>query len=366
MKAKAAIYDGSGTPVVKINDVDLAPPRAHEILVRIISVGICHTDLGMMSPASMVPPPIVLGHEGAGVVEDIGSDVTEFSIGDSVVLSIDHCGKCPSCHEENPAYCEEMLIRHFSGGRPDGSSPISLNGSRINGNFFAQSSFANYAIAPASAAVKISADVPLELMGPLGCGIQTGAGTVFNICKPKTGEGIAVFGVGTVGLSAIMAAKVAKCHPIIAVDINPERLELAKELGADVVINGAEQDTLQIIKDETNQRGVEYSFDTSGVIDVIKQAFASLYKNGLCVLAVAYEDIPINGVDLIMGKTIRGTLEGESNPKVFIPYLIDLYKKGELPIDKLVKFYPFEDINKALDDALKGETIKPILMMPSY
>jgi aryl-alcohol dehydrogenase len=362
MKTKAAIYDGSGTPVVKIETINLEPPRADEILVRLVSVGICHTDLGMMSPLSMVPAPIVLGHEGAGVVEAIGTEVSEFSVGDSVILSIDNCGICASCNDENPAYCEEMLLRHFSGGRPDGSSPLSQDGNRVNGNFFAQSSFANHAIAPASAAVKISPEVPLALMAPLGCGIQTGAGTVFNILKPKPGEGIAVFGVGTVGLSAIMAARIANCSPIIAIDIIPERLELARELGANILINGQEDDALEIIKTATNQRGIEYSFDTTGQEKIIQQAFSSLYKNGECVIAVAYDDIKINGMELILGKSIRGTLEGQSNPRQFIPHLISLYQAGKLPIDRLVKYYDFDNINKALDDAKNGKTIKPILL----
>lgn len=362
MKARAAIYPDEHGNLI-LDDIHLDSPRNDEILVRILATGICHTDLGMMGENSFVPLPIVLGHEGAGLVEQVGAEVTGLQPGDPVLLSIDHCGRCAACDSGSPAYCEEMLLRHFSGGRPDGSSPITYKGKSISGAFFAQSSFATYAIAPARAAVKVDEDVPLELMAPLGCGIQTGAGTVLNIFKPEKGQGVAIFGAGTVGLAAVMAAKYAGCHPIVAVDINPERLELAKELGAHISINPETENPVEVIKRHTNDRGIEFAFDNTGSTQVIRQAFDCLFKNGMCVIANAHGELSVDGLDILMGKTLRGTLEGNSVPETFIPFLINLYQQGHLPLEKLVKFYPFTDIHNALEDARQGKVIKPILRM---
>jgi aryl-alcohol dehydrogenase len=362
MKAQAAIYPDENGELI-MDDIILDAPQNDEMLVRIVATGICHTDLGMMSPDSFVPLPIVLGHEGVGVVEEVGKSVSDFMPGDRVLLSIDQCGQCSACDSGSPAYCEEMLLRHFSGGRPDGSSPISYKGESISGAFFAQSSFATYSIAPARAAVKVDEDVPLELMAPLGCGIQTGAGTVLNIFKPKAGQGVAIFGVGTVGLAAVMAAKYAGCEPIIAVDKIPDRLDLAKELGAHVSINPETQNPVEIIREHTNKRGIEFAFDNTGSPAVIRQAVECLFKNGVCAIAAAHGDISVDGLGILFGKTLRGTLEGDSVPQTFIPFLMDLYRQGHLPLEKLVKFYPFSDIHKALDDARTGCVIKPILRM---
>jgi len=362
MKTKAAIYKGSKHGLV-IEEIALELPRADELLVGIVATGVCHTDFGVMNENSFVPAPIVLGHEGVGIVEKVGEGVNEFVPGDRVLLTIDHCGNCSACHDNSPAYCEEMVLRHFSGGRPDGSSPISFNGERINGSFFAQSSFAQHAIAPARAAVKIDHDVPLELMAPLACGVQTGAGTVLNIFKPSKGQGVAIFGVGTVGLSAVMAAKYSGCDPIIAVDLNLERLELARELGASIVIDAANEDPVAVIHANTNDRGIEYAFDNTGSVSVIRQAIDCLYKNGVCAIAMAEGDIKLDGLQILMGKTLRGTLEGDSVPREFIPFLVDLYRRGHLPLQKLVKYYSFEDIHAAIDDAHHGRVIKAILRM---
>lgn len=362
MKVQAAIYPDPNGDLI-IDEVTLEEPRCDELLVRIVAGGICHTDLGMMSPDAFVPLPIVLGHEGVGVIESVGKDVKDFARGDRVLLSIDQCGSCSACHTGSPAYCEEMLLRHFSGGRPDGSSPISYKGKRMGGAFFAQSSFATYAIAPARAAIKVDDDVPLELMAPLGCGVQTGAGTVLNIFKPQSNQGVAVFGVGTVGLSAIMAAKYAGCDPIIAIDKNLERLDLAKDLGAHVCIDATTENPVDVIRAKTKGRGIEFAFDNTGSATVIRQAMDCLFKNGVCAIATAHGDITLNGLDILLGKTLRGTLEGDSVPRTFIPFLVDLYRQGHLPLEKLVTFYPFSDIHKALDDARTGKVIKPILRM---
>lgn len=362
MKTNAAIYPNADGELF-IDEVELESPRADELLVRISACGICHTDFGMMGPDAFVPLPLVLGHEGVGVVAQVGADVTEFQPGDKVLLSIDHCGTCAACDANSPAYCEEMMLRHFSAGRPDGSSPISYQGKRMGGAFFAQSSFANHAIAPARAAVLMDQNVPLELMAPLGCGVQTGAGTILNIFKPSPGQGVAIFGVGTVGLSAVMAAKYAGCKPIVVVDKNPERLALASELGADICVDARTHDPLLEIHRHTNDRGVDFSFDNTGSAAVIRTAMDCLYKNGVCAIATSEAELTVNGLDILLGKTLRGTLEGNSVPRVFIPQLVEMYQQGHLPLEKLVKFYAFEDIHTALEDAKSGAVVKPILRM---
>ena len=363
MKTQAAIYFG-GDPKVTIADIELEDPRSNEVLVRVKAVGICHTDIGMMSPDPFIPDPIVLGHEGVGIIEKKGKNVKGLELGDAVILSIDHCEACHSCKSGNPSYCENMMKLHFSGRRADGSSPISFDKKPVNAVFFAQSSFSSYAIAPSRAVIKIANDLPFELMAPLGCGIQTGAGTVLNIMEPQAGQGIAVFGVGTVGLSAIMAAKISGCHPIIAIDTNAERLSLAAELGAHKTINPENEDPIAVILTKTNGRGIEYSFDTTGQAFVIRQAVDSLFKNGLCVMAAGHGDVTLDGFSIVLGKTIRGTLEGGGDPQIFIPHLIELFKAGKLPIDKIVTCFPFSKINDGLSALAQGRVIKPVLIMP--
>src|SRR5438309_488089 len=232
----AAVVKAKGEPF-KIEQVQLDEPRADEVLVKVVGTGVCHTDLICRDQWYPVPLPAVLGHEGSGVVEAVGSAVTKVQPGDHVVLSFVSCGECVACKEGAPAYCGGLYDLNFSGLRPDKTTALSSGGSPVHGHFFGQSSFATYALAYERNVVKVDRTAPLELLGPLGCGIQTGAGAVLNSLHPDAGSSIVVFGVGSVGLAAVMAAHVAGCTTIVAVDLKPSRLEAAKRVGATHVID---------------------------------------------------------------------------------------------------------------------------------
>ncbi|MGD9044251.1 MAG: alcohol dehydrogenase catalytic domain-containing protein, partial [Desulfobacterales bacterium] len=286
MTVLAAVCRENGKPL-QIEEIELEEPRADEIRVRMVASGVCHTDLSMIDTPDRVPLPIVLGHEGAGVVEEVGGAVVDLEPGDHVALSYGFCGYCASCARGAPYHCNRMHTLNFGGSRWDGSSPISQKREPIHGMFFAQSSFATHAIAPARSAVKVPKDIPLELLAPLGCGVQTGAGTVFNIFRAPVGSSIAVLGSGSVGLSAIMAAKIAGCRETIAVDLLESRLQLARELGATHGINSQRENAVDRIREITGG-GVDFAFDNTGVAEVIQEAFTSLKQIGQCAIAAGF------------------------------------------------------------------------------
>ena len=360
MIISVAVCRENGKPL-QIEEIELEEPRANEILVRMVAAGICHTDISMINTPDRVPLPIVLGHEGAGVVERVGVVVRDLEPGDHVVLSFGYCGHCSSCVQGSPYHCDHMYRLNFGGSRLDGTSPISQKGETIYGMFFTQSSFATHAIAPAMSAVKVPKDIPLELLAPLGCGVQTGAGTVLNIFQAPIGSSIAVFGSGTVGLSAVMAAKVAGCKEIIAVDLLENRLELACELGATHGINPEKENVVDRIRDITGG-GVDFAFDNTGNREVIQEAFTCLNKRGQCAIAAGFGvELKLSGWEILLGKSIRGVTEGESIPRRFIPQMIELYGQGRFPFDRLLTFYDFKDINKAIEASKSGEVVKPVL-----
>jgi aryl-alcohol dehydrogenase len=362
MKILAAVSRDRARPP-GIETVDIEEPRAGEILVRIVATGICHTDVNVHA-RDRAPKPIVLGHEGAGIVERVGSGVTRLAAGDPVVLSVNFCGQCPNCRRNEHSYCYEVMPRNFGGSRPDGSSPLAKDGARINARFFGQSSFATYALADESSAVKVPADVPLELLGPLGCGVQTGAGAVMNSLKVGPGQTIAVFGTGAVGLSAVMAARIVGATRIIAVDVLPARLTLARELGATDTIDASRADAGQSVLDLT-RHGVDFTFNTTRVAAIFTQAMACLAPKGVAGFVAAPLEpwTPEMFHILSGGRTLRGILGGDSTPGLFIPLLIEYFRQGRLPFDRLVRFYPFQDIERAFHDLENGAAIKAVLRM---
>jgi aryl-alcohol dehydrogenase len=365
MKIKAAVTRATASPF-SLETLDLDDPRDGEILVRVMATGVCHTDIAMRDQTYPVPQPIVLGHEGAGIVEKVGRGVTKVAPGDHVVMSFNSCGHCDSCKEHEPNYCHDFFGHNFAGSRSDGSSALSKGGELIHGNFFGQSSFASFALCHERNVVKVRKDAPLELLGPLACGIQTGAGAVINSLQVRPGDSIAVFGAGSVGLSAIMAARVAGATAMIAVDVVDDRLALARELGATHTINPKTANPVEEIMKITGT-GANFTFDTSARPAVIRQAVESLAPRGTCGIVGASgldTELTFNAMHLMTaGRTIRGIVEGDSTPEVFIPQLIELYLQGRFPFDRLVKFYSFDQINDAIHDAETGRSIKPIVRM---
>lgn len=346
-----------------LESLALSEPRADEVLVRIAGTGICHTDLVCRDQYFPVPLPCVFGHEGAGVVERVGSQVTRVAPGDHVVLSFDSCGGCEPCTEGQPAYCHDLYGQNFLGTRPDGSSAWSRAGEKIHGHFFHQSSFGTHALARERNTVKVDRGLPLHLLGPLACGVQTGAGAVMNALRPRAGTTIAVYGCGTVGLSAVMAARVTGCTTIIAVDLLPARLQLARELGATHAVNAASEDPVAAIR-SIRPAGVHFSLECTGIPRVIRQAVDCLALTGIAgVIGVAPlgTEVALDVATILFGRTVRGIIEGDAAPEVFIPRLIELQRQGRFPFDRLICAFPFEQINDAVAATERGDVVKAVL-----
>jgi aryl-alcohol dehydrogenase len=364
MKIKAAVvYDPHG--LYSIDEIDLDEPKAFEVLVKISSSGVCHTDYGTANRERDTGKyPIVLGHEGAGTVVKVGDGVVGFAPGDRVCMSFSYCGECYSCLTGRPYACEQNGRLNFGGLAYDGTARLTKDGQGI-ANFFNQSSFATYSITHQNNLVAVPDDMDLNLTGPLGCGIQTGAGTVLNCFKPEPGASIAVYGCGAVGMSALMAAKLSGCSTIIGVDIVDSRLELALALGATHVINANTADPVAAVKGFTNGRGVLFSIDASGSSACFLSALNSTGYFGTCAVIGVKGEFPFSPGPALSGshRTLKGIIEGHCNPKDFIPKLIRFYQEGRFPFDKLIKFYDFEDINTASEDSLSGVAIKPVLLM---
>ncbi|PTQ80012.1 aryl-alcohol dehydrogenase [Nitrosospira multiformis] len=365
MEIRAATIRQKGGPF-RIENLTLDEPRPEEVLIRIVATGMCHTDMVARDQLYDVPLPIVLGHEGAGVVERVGSNVKKVAAGDHVVLTYMWCGHCRPCLQGDLTYCQNFYALNFGGAREDGSSSTRDAHGSLHDHFFGQSSFGTFALTHERNAIKVPREAPLELLGPLGCGIQTGAGAVMNALKVDPGASFAAFGGGAVGLSAVMAARVAGATTIIAVDVVPSRLELARELGATHTVNSRETDPVAAVR-KISGGGVEYTLESSGRPEVLRQAIDALAIRGTCGIVGApalgtEASFDVNGV-MTTGKRIIGIIEGDSTPDLFIPTLVELYMQGRFPFDKLVKFYPFDRINEAAEDSEKGITIKPIIRL---
>ncbi len=360
MRITAAV-SRSNQVAPSLETIELEAPRGGEMLVRIVAVGICHTDLHE-HPGRHAPHPIVLGHEGAGVVEALGAGVRGFEVGDHVILSGSSCGVCPSCVAGRPTYCDLAMPMSFGGKRLDGSTALTCGEEKIHSHFFGQSSFATHAIVPERTAVKVDKDLPLDKLAPLGCGVITGAGAVIEALKVRAGQTIAILGTGGVGLSAVMAAKLIGARRIIAVDINRKRLDLALELGATDAIAADEPDVAQKIRAITG-RGVDFSFNSTTVPVVHTIALECLAMNGTAgfVSAPRGEWAPAMFPMLAGGRQLRGILGGDANPRTFLPMLIDYWRQGRFPFDRLIESYGFEDIGKAFHDCEAGSVIKPVL-----
>lgn len=366
MKIRAAVTREKGQEF-QIEDLELAEPRADEVIVRMVGSGVCHTDLIVRDQHYPVPLPIVLGHEGSGVVERVGASVANVAPGDHVVLSYFYCGSCKNCAEGARGYCLRLYDCNFGGARLDGSTTLAKGAERLHGNFFSQSSWATRALVNARNAVKVRDDVPLELLGPLGCGIQTGAGAVLNSLRVRPGSSITVFGAGGVGLSAVMAAGIAGCLTTIAVDLNDSRLALARDLGATHTLNPRTDDVVAAIQDITHG-GADYSVETTARPEVFRQAVDSLGLRGQCGLIGAAPmgtEVSFDMNNILFGRSVRGIISGDTIAETFIPQLIEFYRQGRFPLDKLVRYYDFTQVNEAAKASERGDVVKAILRMPA-
>jgi len=356
-RIKAAVLRKRGGPL-QIESLEMEGPRDDEVLVRLVASGICRTDIDFCDHWFETGDAVVLGHEGAGVVEQVGKSVQGVKRGDHVVLSYQSCGSCRHCLSGHPTACEHFYEANFGCERLDGSNALQRNG--VRGHFFGQSSFATHTLATERNIVKVAGDLPLELLAPLGCGLQTGAGTVLNSLAVAEGASIAIFGTGAVGLAAVMAARIGGAAPIIGVDIIPARLELALELGATHTIDSRHDDTADRIAHITGS-GVDYVVETTGSSEMHRLAIDVLNPHGRAALLTGE-----SGTDALPeGRKTIGIIQGDAVPQIFIPKLIGLYRAGKFPFDRLVRFYDFNDINQAIADARHGNTIKPVLRISS-
>jgi aryl-alcohol dehydrogenase len=364
MRITAAVVESKGAAFA-LQELELGELRADEVLVKVAAAGICHTDLICRDQWYPVPLPAVLGHEGAGVVEAVGSGVGGFAPGDRVGMSYDSCGRCESCRKSLGVYCRRFFEYNFAASRPgDASSALSRDGELVHAHFFGQSSFATHSVARERNIVKLDGAIPLEIAAPFGCGIQTGAGSVLNVMQPEPGSSFAIFGAGAVGLAAVMAAKLAGCTTIVAVDLRPARLELARELGATHVVDASTEDAVEVIRTVT-AGGSAFSLEATGSPLALRSAIDCLMPTGVAgvVGAPAFgteASFDVNHV-LTGGRVIRGIVEGESIPSEFLPRLIGLWERGQFPVERMMTFYDFDEIDRAADDAEAGRVIKPVL-----
>lgn len=365
MKIQAAVATAPGAPF-ELQTLDLDEPRDDEILVRVVGVGVCHTDL-VFKDSGMIAPPVVLGHEGSGIVEKVGAKVTKVAPGDRVAMTFRSCGACPRCDQGHAAYCQTMPFLNYTGVRTDGSKALHCDAVDVAGNFFGQSSFGTHALTYERNVVKIPDDLPLELFGPLGCGIQTGAGGVMRSLACEPGSSLLVTGGGPVGLSAVMGGRIRGCSTIILVEPHAARRELAKEFGATHVIDPTVDTDLAAAVRAILPHGVDYAFDTTGVPAVLTAVMGALASMGVFgIVGISPPGTPVPGdlgTVMTFGQTIKGIIEGDSDPDTFLPELIAYYRKGDLPFDRMIKTYPFSQINEAIAAQHRGECIKVVLLM---
>lgn len=356
MHIQAAVTEAAGGGF-RIETLRIDPPGPEQVLVRITACGVCHTDMVMRDGALPVPFPAVFGHEGAGVVEAVGPGVTGLAPGDTVLLSFDSCGACPACHDHQPGYCPEFFPRNFLGVLAPEQGGLWRGDARIGSNIFGQSAFATHALAHPRNMVKVDADLPLHLLAPLGCGIQTGAGTVLETLNVQPGQAIAIFGGGAVGLAAVMAAAIADAGRIALLDRHVHRLDLGRDLGATETATGL----------DALAGPFDHVVDTTGVPALLGPAVDLLAPRGTLALVGAYPSDPKFAVEasaiMSLGRRIVGVVEGGIDPQRFLPELIAHYRAGRLPMEKLVRTYPFAAIDQAVHDSESGAVIKPVLLM---
>ena len=366
MRTTVAVVNGPGQEFL-FEEVEVDGPRADEVLVRILASGVCHTDLSLRETLPEEMFPRVFGHEGAGVVEEVGADVTGIEVGDHVVLSLASCRTCAKCRSGQTGYCEQALVLNYMGFRTDGSTAYARASGPVYGHFLGQSSLSRHAVVHASSVIVVDSDLDLSKVAPFGCGFQTGAGAILNVARPGPHDSVVVYGVGAVGLAAVAAAKASGVETVVAVDLTPSRLEVAERLGA-IGVNPSELGEVSVVDrvKELTDGGAAYGVETTAVPAVIKQAAQSLAVQGTLVvlgLDMSQPEFPVDAIDILQnGKVIRGSIEGDSDPQEMVPRMLRMLADGTLPLDELVTTYPFTEINAAISDVLEGKVVKPVLV----
>jgi aryl-alcohol dehydrogenase len=362
MRTRAAILSQPNTSLT-VADVEVGEPKLGEVLVRMVASGVCQTDLGVIHGKLPVPLPAILGHEGSAVVEAVGPGVAKLQVGDHVVIdAVTHCGQCRLCLTGKPFLCPDMTNGFLGGMMPDGTKRFRRGGEELS-HFFWQSSFAEHSVVPERIAVKVASDLPLEKLAPLACGVQTGSGAVLNTAKLRAGDTVAVIGCGGVGLSAVMAARLARALRVIAVDFFDHRLKLARELGATDTVSARGTDAVKEIQKLTGG-GVDYAFECIGKPETVRQAVDCVRLGGTAVISGVVApgvEVHLDGLGLL-GRTVIGNVEGSSVPEEYIPKLVEFWRHGEFPFDKLTtRTYALKDINQAIADMERGDVIKPLV-----
>ena len=367
MKVKAAICFEPNKPLV-IDEIDLAGPRAGECLVRLAATGVCHTDAYTMSgrdPSALFP--CVLGHEGAGVVEEVGPGVTHLRPGDHVIpLYIPECRNCKFCLSGKTNLCGAILATQGQGMMPDGTSRLSHRGAMLR-HYMGTSTFAQYTVVPEISLAKVRKDAPLDKVCLLGCGVTTGIGAVLNTARVHPGASVAVFGLGGIGLSVIQGAIMAGAERIIAVDLNPGKFEMARAFGATDCLNPAEVGNVVEAIVELTEGGVDYSFECIGNVEVMSQALQCAHKGwGQSIIigvAGAGEEIHNRPFLLVTGRSWRGTAFGGTRGRTQLPGYVDWYMKGRVRLDEYVTHtMPLERINEAFDLMHEGRSIRSVVL----
>ena len=350
---------------VKVEEIELDPPGFGEVLVKVAAAGLCHSDLSVVNGNRPRAMPMVLGHEGSGVIEGLGEGVDDFEIGDHVVfIFVPSCGKCISCKEGKPALCDPGLAANGAGTLLSGEKKISLNGDLIN-HQVGVSCFAEYAVVSSKSLVKVDKSLPLDEAALFGCAVITGAGAVFNTANIKVGSTVAVVGLGGTGLAALMGAKAAGASKIIGIDLLQDKLDLAKQLGADEVYKADDPDILDNIHKFT-KGGVHYSFECVGSEKAMELAYKTLKRGGTVVssgLSHPDKSFSIKHVDLVANeKIIKGSFLGSCVPDRDIPAYIDLYRSGRLPVDRLMSDHiTLDEVNEGFDKLSDGNTVRQII-----
>jgi len=367
MIIRAAVLYEPHHPLV-IEDLELDAPGPNEVQVRMVATGVCQTDLHPIEGHLRWPLPAVLGHEGAGVVETVGSGVNSLLPGDHVVLIVSpSCGECIYCESGRPYLCSVGAKSAFNGTLISGVKRLHKNEEYIN-HFFCQSSFAEHAIVDERNAIKVRSDAPLDSVCLLGCGTMTGVGGVVNTAKVEPGSSVAVFGCGGVGQSAILGAVLVGASTIIGIDIHDLKLASALNLGATDIINATDTDPVDAVR-EISGGGVDYAFEAIGSTKVMEQAWSVIKAGGKAVIlgaAAPDEFLRIDPYELLAGKVLMGSSCGSVVPKRDIPRFVDLYMRGRLPLDKLVgRHYSLEQINDAFSELKRGKSNRSVISFSS-